>query len=186
VAANSPTNSWQSIASSTDGSHLLAAGLGGTFTSSDSGGTWTQSNFGGTSFGGTSAASSADGSRLIVCNMNGLNPVYTSTDFGLNWTTNISGGGCAVSADGGEFLVAGGGVWVYHPTTSPLLNLAQSDSNLALSWLIPSTNFVVQQSPDLISWSSVTDQPALNLTNLNYEMNFAPSNTSGFFRLVSQ
>jgi hypothetical protein len=85
-------------------------------------------------------------------------------------------------------LAAGdnGGLWFSRSIPSPELNLAQSNSNLALSWLIPSTNFVMQESSDLISWSSITDQPALNLTNLNYEMNFAPSNASGFFRLVSQ
>jgi len=57
-------------------------------------------------------------------------------------------------------------------TPSPQLNLAPSDINLALSWLVPSTNFVLQQSTDLISWSSVTNAPALNLTNLQKPSHF--------------
>ena len=67
-----------------------------------------------------------------------------------------------------------------------MLNLMPSSTNLALSWLIPSTNFVVQQSPDLILWSSITDAPTLNLTNLNNELSLSPTNSSGFFRLMSQ
>jgi hypothetical protein len=65
------------------------------------------------------------------------------------------------------------------------MNLAPSDTNYTISWLIPSTNFVLQQSPDLISWSSVTDILVLNLTNLNYELTFSPSNSSGFYRLAT-
>ncbi|HEY5298864.1 MAG TPA: hypothetical protein VIK59_13235 [Verrucomicrobiae bacterium] len=51
---------------------------------------------------------------------------------------------------------------------------------------MPSTNFVLQQSSDLISWSSVTATPALNLTNLNNELMLSPSNSNGFFRLISK
>jgi hypothetical protein len=66
------------------------------------------------------------------------------------------------------------------------LNLSISSSNLAISWTIPSTNFVLQQSPELISWADVTNAPALNLTNLNNELSLSPTNSSGFFRLMSQ
>ncbi len=94
----------------------------------------------------------------------------------------------ASSADG-NYLVAvvnGGGIWTLQTTPSPQLNLTPASNNLAFSWLVPSANFVVQQSPDLVSWSSVTDTPALNLTNLNNELSISPSNSSGFFRLISQ
>lgn len=191
--AGSPTNSWWSIASSADGYHLVATGLGGTYISSDAGANWITTNL-----IGTSAASSADGSRLIVCNVEGIDglpaatgQVFTSTNFGIDWATNdlpaASWQSVASSADGNELLAGQlSGVWVWQATPSPQLSLAQSSGNLALTWLVPATNFVVQQSPDLISWSSLTDQPALNLTNLNYGLSVAPSNTSGFFRLVAQ
>jgi photosystem II stability/assembly factor-like uncharacterized protein len=183
---NCPVNSWNAIASSADGTHLVATCSSGTYISSNSGGIWTTSKI-----GGVSAASSADGSKLIIC-ANTAN-VCISTNFGISWVTNIflnqTCSSAALSADGDELVVGasgGGGLWVASSILSPRLILAQTNGSLALSWLIPSTNFVVQQSPDLISWSSITDQPALNLTNLNYEMNFAPSNAGGFFRLVSQ
>jgi hypothetical protein len=122
--------------------------------------------------------------------------IYLSTDYGKTWvSTNTppsnpwSYVGC--SADGNEFVagVGGGGqtyFWVLKNTPTPKLNLASSNTNLALSWLIPSTNFVVQQSPDLISWSSLTDAPAFNFTNLNYSLPLSPSNSTSFFRLISQ
>jgi hypothetical protein len=183
---NSPVNSWNAIASSSDGIHLVATGSGGTCFSSDSGGIWTTSKI-----AGVSVASSANGSKLIICNLNAN--ICISTNFGVSWFTNATVNepfSCgALSADGDEMVVGAGnngGLWFSRSIPSPELSLTQSSNNTALSWLIPSTNFVVQQSPDLIAWSSVTDQPALNLTNLNYEMNFAPSNTSGFFRLVLQ
>jgi hypothetical protein len=33
---------------------------------------------------------------------------------------------------------------------------------------------------------TLTNTPALNLTNLNNELTLSPSNSSGFFRLISQ
>jgi hypothetical protein len=76
--------------------------------------------------------------------------------------------------------------WTLKNTPTPQLNVNVSTNNYLLSWLVPSTNFVVQQSPDLVSWSSITDAPSLNLTNLNNELTISPSNASGFFRLISQ
>jgi hypothetical protein len=53
---------------------------------------------------------------------------------------------------------------------------------------VPSTNFVLQQNPDLtaIGWENLTNTPVLNLTNLQNEVILSPSNSSGFFRLISQ
>lgn len=183
AAAGLPINAeWYSIALSADGNHVLATGLTGAFISSDAGGNWTPCNL-----IGVSGASSADGSKLIICN----GQVYTSTNFGINWVTNqvtsAVFSGCASSADGNGLLaISGGSVWTYQTIPSPQLGITQSKSNLVISWLIPSTNLFIQQSPDLLSWSSITDQPALNLTNLNYELNITPSNASSFFQLVSQ
>jgi hypothetical protein len=65
------------------------------------------------------------------------------------------------------------------------LNLAPSRSNLAFSWLGPSTNFVMQQSSDLgsASWTDVTNTPVLNLTNLQDEVTLPMPAGSGFYRL---
>jgi hypothetical protein len=201
MPSSSPTNSWTSIASSADGIELVATGTGGTCISYDSGNSWTVSDIAvAYAFADVCVASSADGSKLLICTVvyNGsyFYEVYSSTNFGSIWTTNdipinfSGGGGCAValSADGNKSVIVGSAQYIYalYNPPAPQLNLAPSNSNLALSWLIPSTNFVVQQSPDLISWSSITDAPTLNLTNLNNELSLSPTNGSGFFRLMSQ
>jgi hypothetical protein len=82
----------------------------------------------------------------------------------------------------------GHGIWISQTTSSPKLNLTTSSNQLALSWIIPSTNFVLQQSSDLIAanWVTLTNTPALNFTNLNDEVRLSPANASGFFRLVTQ
>jgi hypothetical protein len=75
-----PLLNWTSVASSADGTRLVAAAQGGNiYTSSDSGATWIARE---TSQSWTSVASSADGSRLLAGSTGDL---FTSTDFGENW-----------------------------------------------------------------------------------------------------
>jgi len=66
------------------------------------------------------------------------------------------------------------------------VNVSPKNGNLKFSWTVPSTNFVVQQSPDLASWTDVTNAPVLNLTNLQNEVTLPPAGSSGFFRLKTQ
>jgi hypothetical protein len=87
----------------------------------------------------------------------------------------------AEPGDPGSF----GGIYTWQTTPAPQLNLAASSTNLFLSWIVPSTNFVLQQSPDLISWEDVTNTTTLNLTNLQNQITLLPANSS-FFRLISQ
>jgi hypothetical protein len=68
-------------------------------------------------------------------------------------------------------------------TPAPQLNLAASHTNLTLGWTIPSTNFVLQQSADLLAWADVTNPPVLNLTNLQNQVTLPPAASSGFYRL---
>ena len=63
------------------------------------------------------------------------------------------------------------------------MNITPANGNLTLSWIVPSTNFVMQQSSDLDSWTDMTNMPVLNLTNLQNQVTLAPSNSSGFYRL---
>jgi hypothetical protein len=184
---SAPNSSWQSIASSADGKHLVATG-GGTYISTNSGSSWTP-----ISISGNCVASSVDGSKIIICNSGDAYghgaQIYTSTNFGINWTsTNIPGKtwySAASSADGCELLAGENqtGVWICQVTPYPQLNIAPSINNRALSWLVPSTNFVLQQSTDLASWTDMTDTPVLNLTNLQNELILSPTNSSGFYRL---
>lgn len=138
-----------------------------------------------------SAAVSADGRRLIV---SGYNSIYTSADQGVTWVSNNAPrlpewSAVASSADGRALVAAGypGSIYYLKTTPSPSLNigLAAAGGNLGLSWVIPSTNFVLEQSPDLASWSDVTNVPALNPLSLQYEVTLPLPNGNGFYRLVT-
>jgi hypothetical protein len=188
-ALSSPSNSWAAIASSADGSHLVATSSSGTYVSTNSGSNWTKYNI-----PGISTASSADGSKLIVCyaDSSAKGQIFISTNYGITWNNNSPSIGwlsVASSADGNELWVGQNqGIWICRSTPSPQLNLAPSDTNLALSWLVPSTNFVLQQNSDLATtnWVALTNTTTLNLTNLQNQVLLSPTNSSGFFRLIAQ
>jgi hypothetical protein len=99
------------VASSADGSHLVAVQDNWyIYTSSDFGVTWIQQT--NTSFsGGTSVASSSDGSRLVVANGLGI---FASNDYGVTWAqrTNAPPSGSwrvlASSSDGSRLVAANG------------------------------------------------------------------------------
>jgi hypothetical protein len=204
VLTGAPTNHpWNSVASSADGSRVVASserGLasansqGGVYTSIDYGMTWTSNSVPPGLW--TGVASSADGTKLVaVTQTTPIGWVYTSTNSGANWISNSAPNymwsSVASSADGNSLVAGAIGdqsinpvtIYNFQTTPSPQLNLSTSSSNLAISWLIPSTNFVLQQSADLISWATVTNTPVLNLTNLQNQITLPPSNSSGFYRL---
>jgi hypothetical protein len=54
-----------------------------------------------------------------------------------------------------------------------------------LSWIVPSRDFVLQQSADLIttSWTDISIPVSLNLTNLQQEAVLVPQSAHRFFRL---
>jgi len=58
-----------------------------------------------------------------------------------------------------------------------------SNGNLTLSWIVPSANFVMQQSSDLINWTDAVATPTLNLTSLQNEVTLPLTGSSGFYRL---
>ena len=182
-----PYLAWTSIASSADGAKLVAAfGFGGIYTSTDSGATWAQATNGPS---GALVASSADGSKLVASFGGG--GIYTSTDSGATWaqTTNgPSGALVASSADGSKLVaaVSGGGIYTLQTTPAPVLNIIPSSDNLAFSWLVSSTNFVLQQSSDLCTanWTDVTNNtPTLNLTNLQNQVALPRPSGNAFYRL---
>jgi photosystem II stability/assembly factor-like uncharacterized protein len=234
-----PIGQWASVATSADGSVLLAGTLGGTaYVSTDSGTTWTpQTNLPAGRW--TFAAETPDGNTLIAAAYqigSGFGQVYISTNLGNLWTptsqpTNMYLAAFCASADGSKLTAVGyasifhsvdlGNTWSSNSVPEsaakwtgmncsadgnklalvgghkadiylawspprPQLNLELRDNKPVISWLVSATNLVLQQSADLISWSSTTDAPALNLTNLNNELSLSPTNSSGFFRLISQ
>lgn len=94
---------WTSVASSANGSNLVAASTTGIFISSDSGMTWVSNNL-----AAQAVASSADGTKLTaVQNYGGI---YVSTNSGVTWqpTTapNSQWDSVASSADGTKLAAA--------------------------------------------------------------------------------
>jgi hypothetical protein len=94
---------WYSVASSSDGTKLVAAVYGGQiYTSTDSGVTW---NGRGSSRNWYSVASSSDGTKFVAVANNGQ--IYTSTDFGYTWTareSNRNWQSVASSSDGTKLV----------------------------------------------------------------------------------
>jgi len=62
-------------------------------------------------------------------------------------------------------------------------NATSAVPDLKLSWIVPATNFVLQQSLDMSAWTDVTETSVLNSTNLQDEAVLTPANSSGFYRL---
>jgi hypothetical protein len=180
---NLPAQSWNSVCLSSDGNWVGATSTFHTYISSNAGANWITNNL-----NGQAIACSANGSNWVIAGAQ----VYTSNDGGVTWSTNLSTAqwfDAAVSADGCEFMVAGdGGVWAGRTTPSPQLNIHSAGGNVALSWLVPSTNFVLQQNSDLASadWVSVSNSPVLNFTNLQNQVSLSTSPGNTFFRLIAQ
>ena len=177
---------WRSVCVSADGQSMGATGTN-SYISRNAGASWMTNKI-----SGASIACSADGSNWMIAGAQ----VYTSNDGGVTWTTNFSnaGWGGAMSADGCEIIInqtsGSGGVtnWLGHIIPSPQLKIQPADTNIALSWLLPSTNFVLQLNSDLATtnWVMFSNSPILNFTNLQYEVAVPNPGDNGFFRLIAQ
>jgi hypothetical protein len=183
-----------------NGTTVTQLSPGGIWTSTNSGTTWISNDVPFEANGWIGVASSADGVKLAATTWF-VGVISISTNSGTTWSSNsvpgvgINNGSTldsvASSADGNQLVVVAesltsynsSGIYIYQTTPSPQLNISPESSNLTLSWPIPSTNFVLQQSSDLTLWADVTNAPALNLTNLQNEVTLSPSNSSGFYRL---
>ena len=83
ITARDTGRGWVAVASSQDGSRLVAAVMGGQlYTSTDSGVTWTVRE---SVKNWQAVASSADGSKLVAATNSGN--IYTSVDYGVSWTS---------------------------------------------------------------------------------------------------
>jgi hypothetical protein len=215
--SNTPVANWQAIASSADGRKVVMVGLTNLiYTSADYGATWQSiSVLGITSW--TGIACSADGNKLAAVAPNvgifistNSGVTWTQDPYPFNidpWGGQYFGNQLSVvsSADGsklvlipGEMIIPFGNttgtvvpidaIWTSYSTPAPQLNLSPLGTNFALSWIVPSTNFVLQQNSDLTmeNWVTLTNAPTLNLTNLQDEVILSPTNSSGFYRLVAQ
>lgn len=207
---NSPQGPWSAITSSADGSVLIGAMNGGDYSSNPSpiylstnfGVNWMLTGAPSNDVPWGSVACSADGHKLLAAFLKPFgspdSPVFVSTNGGLSWITNSLPGAMrvesvpfissmAMSSDGGMMAatIDGGGIWLARSTEPPRLETWSSSNNLTLSWVIPSTNFVLQQNFDLTTtdWSNVTNTPVLNLTNLQNQVTLPAPGGNAFFRL---
>ncbi len=104
-----PAQDWKSMASSADGSKLVAVARGGPiYTSMDSGATWSVRA---SALQWTGVASSADGSKMVATVGDyAVGPIYTSGNSGASWTPVSSTTGnwraVASSADGTKLVAA--------------------------------------------------------------------------------
>jgi photosystem II stability/assembly factor-like uncharacterized protein len=195
------------VASSADGSKLVTGGgdVNCIFilTSTNSGATWNSNSVPDMNYmHWQSFASSADGNTLVaVAGFNlvsayGEGVIFISTNSGATWiqadapvrswtcvASSADGSKLVGSASPGRLFVYFGGIYISQTTPTPWLGIVPLSDNLLLSWLMPSTNFVMQQSSDLSSWTDVTNAPVLNLTNLQNEVMLPMPAGSGFYRL---
>jgi hypothetical protein len=88
---SAPSNSWNALACSADGSHVVASARSGytglIFLSTDSGATWIPTSA--TMLAWTSLACSADGTKLAAASANAPGrSIFTSADSGSTWKSN--------------------------------------------------------------------------------------------------
>jgi len=179
-----PSTNWNSVCVSRNGKWVGAVSGTNSYISSDAGVSW-QTN----QLAGKIIACSADGAHWLITG----SQVYISNDYGSNWQTNLATTqwyGGTVSADGCEMVVTGSGQGMFlgSLTPSPQLSIQSQNPNVTVSWLIPSTNFVLQQSTNLSkpNWTPVSITPTLNFTNLNQQVTVPANGSNLFFRLSAQ
>ena len=192
TSSGSGDTNWQAVACSADKTKLYAAAVGGPiYISTNAGSTWTASMSPGTNW--LALACSADGTRIIAAVKNG--PIYTSTNSGAVWISNnipsFPWSGVSSSADGGK-LVAVSGTYNYEAPiytlqypVSPSMKIAVVSNCLSLAWIKPSTNFVVQESADLQTWTALGNSLTLDLSNLEDQVTVPMTNSAGFYRLIT-
>jgi hypothetical protein len=182
---------WGSIASSADGTRLAACVElgGGIYISTNSGNSWTKTTA--PTGNWSSVASSADGTRLAAVVYHG--PIYTSINSGVTWISNNIAPSywtaIASSADGGALAVVDypGGIVTSRSTLHPNVRMASDGGNAVISWIVPSTNFVLQWAAGPSStWDDVSTPPGLNLTTLEHQVVIPPTNSQGFYRLETR
>jgi len=138
---SAPTTNWSCVASSADGSRLVATVRGGLiYSSADSGKTWTPTSAPATNW--LCVASSADGSKLAAGGDRTF--IYCSTNYGADWTAISPPGttaqqsrwGCLVSCGDGSTLVAlpiNGDYGLYGSTNS------------GADWVVRTTRYIIPE-----------------------------------------
>ena len=161
-----PASQWNSVASSADGSKVVAAGLSTVIhTSTDHGNTWTPRPSSGTR-DWFSVASSIDGNRLVALS----DYIYTSSDAGESWTAQTAAGmgtwvDVASSADGMKLVAVqlsgalftstdAGVSWTLRLPSSSVLHVASSADGTRL-YAASLSGTLVTSTDSGINWSLI-------------------------------
>lgn len=104
----------------------------------------------------------------------------------LDWrclATSADGNQIVAVASNDDYFGTAGGIYISKTTPAPVLNIKPLSGDFLVSWTVPSESFVLQRnSLTPAGWSDVTNNPSLNLTNLQNEVRL-PGTGSGIFRL---
>ena len=197
IPTSAPSNLWWwDVASSADGDRLVAVAKYNSqatagvpiFISVDAGTNWVMT--GAPSNQWISVASSADASTLAAVE---VGVICISRDSGAAWTmTNPPSGNsywnCVAASADGNRLFAGisfGGIHTSQTPAAPRLDITSAGANPVISWIIPSMEFGLQESPDLNStnWTDVPMQPTV--VNYQKQLILTPQSGNHFYRLKS-
>jgi hypothetical protein len=183
---------WVGVACSADASILAAATIlwDYIYISTNSGADWTTLSI--PNWSQQSVAMSGDGHKLIVSQY--WEAIYTSTNFGVTCETeNIplwQWTGAVSSADGNKLVAVAdsGQIYTWQASPNPALEIAKSDVDVVVSWMVPSARFVLQEksSRTLSQWQDVQTSRTLNYSSLRYETRIPAENDSAYYRLVSR
>ena len=185
-----PNRFWWPIASSSDGTMLVAGIAGGTgsiYRSTNSGLSWFPTAAPSKTW--ATVACSTNGSSLVAGAWN--DAVYTSTDSGITWISNsvpkAKWLSVACAANGSRMFAAAqdGGIFSLGSSPLPQLSAQRSGTNMLLYWPSSAAGFRLVANPDLntTNWSAVTNATTI----VHEEVQVLLPDTSGrsFFRLIS-
>ena len=149
--AHGPSAYWTAVASSADGTKLVATCTNGLYTSTDSGATWTARD---TSRYWAAVASSADGVKLVAGSLDEYGGysdgyIYTSTDSGANWVRQSTVGDwvqIASSSDGNRLVAI--------DAQADFSNQLLTSVNAGVNWYV---DVAWPAAPDFMSVAAAAD-----------------------------
>jgi photosystem II stability/assembly factor-like uncharacterized protein len=134
---SSDSGSWVSLASSSDGTKLVAGNYQSGYikTSTNSGINWTQQSVYFDYI--TDIASSSDGTKIVVCGRN--SNIYTSSDSGVTWTQQTTSGprswsSVASSSDGVKLVACVQGLGYIYTSVNSGITWTERTSSGPRSW----------------------------------------------------
>ncbi len=191
-----PSGTWVSVASSADGTRLVAASQpnaeyytpGLIYFSTNSGLTWSSNSAVNTSW--SSVASSADGTKFVAVDNTGL--VLVSTNSGTMWATNLAPIAAwqpvAMSGDGSKIIAGAvyGSIYISQSVQvagPPWLSISLLGNQALIQWPTNAAGFNLQQTTNLLTtnWVTVTNIPVVS--NILYQVTVPKTNRQNFYRL---